>query len=95
MIAVTVHTSMKSNLWLEGARLLREPWMAATLADFYFNIFLISLWAAYKEANVTRAVLWIFLFALLGSIATSFYVLIQVVRLKPEEPLENILLRRR
>lgn len=93
MIGVTAYTSRQSNLITEWNRLGAEPWMRATLIDFYFNILIISTWAAYKEKNKLIAALWIAAFVLLGSIATAFYVFLQIARLKPGEPLQKILLR--
>jgi len=94
MIVVAVVTSLKSNLWEVGPSILSEPWNVATLIDFYFNILIISVWVVYKENNILKSILWIVAFVILGSIATSFYVLTQLFRLKPEESLSNLLLRR-
>ena len=94
MIAVAVYTSLQSDLFSEFGRLIREPWMAATLADFYFNILIFSLWVIYKENRMWPSVIWVLAFVCLGSIATAFYVLLQLVRLKPGEPVSSLLLRR-
>nr|XP_033508024.1 uncharacterized protein LOC104118591 isoform X5 [Nicotiana tomentosiformis] len=46
---------------------LLTPWMAATLIDFYINIFAIGSWVAYKESNWITALLWAVLLFCLGS----------------------------
>lgn len=93
MIALTIHTCMQQNLFAEWNRLGAEPWMRATLVDFYFNILILSAWAAYREKSKAVAALWIAAFILLGSIATAFYVFLQLRRLKAGDPIEKALLR--
>jgi len=48
---------------------------------------------AYKENTVWSRVLWLILILGLGNIAMSLYVLIQLFRLKPEQPAEALLRR--
>ena len=95
MIGVSVAASLSSNLFEVFPGLLAEPWVSATLVDFYLNILILSAWVIYKEKEIAWAVLWIALFVFLGSIATSFYVLLQLFRLKPGEPVHSILLRQK
>lgn len=95
MIGVAVWTSLQSNLWLEGPRLLREPWMAATLIDFYFNIFIISLWVVYRESSPLKSAAWVVSFVALGSISTAYYVFLQLYQLKPEESLDRLWVRKK
>lgn len=94
MIAATIITSQAQSLFEHGGRLMREPWMVATLLDFYFNIILISVWTLYREASPVKSVIWIVLFILLGSIATSFYAFLQLNALKPGESLGGIFIRK-
>jgi hypothetical protein len=93
MTALAVKTSFESNLFEVFGSLAAEPWVVATLVDFYFNIALISLWVAYKETKA-KAALWIASFVFLGSITTSLYILVQVLQWKTGDPLDSILLRR-
>ena len=65
----------------------------ATLYDAYFAFFTFWLWVAYKEKTVWRRILWLVLILSLGNIAMSLYVLIQLFRLKPEDPVEAVLWR--
>ena len=94
MIYIVVSTSLKSNLFTEWDYLGAIPWMQATLWDFYANILIIYLWILYKERNIGIRILWAVLLFCLGSIASILYVLIQLFRLKDDEPLENILLKK-
>ncbi|HTL70368.1 MAG TPA: DUF1475 family protein [Candidatus Eisenbacteria bacterium] len=93
MVVTTVAVSAKSDLFQAWPRLAREPWMAATLVDFYFNITILSAWALYREKKSAVAVLWILAFAALGSIATAFYVFLQLSKWRPGMPVSSILAR--
>ena len=94
MIYVTIATCLQSNLFEEWNTLGSIPWMRATLWDFYFNITILSAWVLYRETKLWAAVLWILSFVLLGSITTSFYVWVRLMKLKPGQHLQDILLRR-
>ena len=94
MIYLTISTSIESNLFKEWNALGSIPWMRATLCDFYFNITILSCWVLYKEKKPVVSISWIIAFILLGSIATSFYVWAELMRLKPGQPVQTILLRR-
>ena len=93
MIGVTIFSSFHSNLFAVWPVLAREPWVIATLQDFYFNILIISTWMLYKERKIIPCALWFMGFVLLGSIATAFYVLLQLTKLKPGQNPEAILLK--
>lgn len=88
-----IDTSFRSNLFTEWDYLMSIPWMQATLWDFYANIAVLLIWVYYKEASVVQKGLWTVLFITLGSIAVSGYVLLQVIKLKPGDSLDKILLR--
>ena len=94
MIYLAIKTSAQSNLSQLPPGVLNEPWFKTTLIDFYFNIVIISTWVIYKEHNWIKAFFWIFAFVALGSIATSFYVLRQFLKLKEGEGLEAVLLKK-
>ena len=93
MIYLATITSMQSDMFHLSPLVLNEPWFKTTLVDFYFNITIISAWVIYKEANFLRSLVWILLFILLGSIATAFYVFLQLSTLKEGEGLRQVLLR--
>ena len=94
MIYTVVRTSFESNLFTEWNYLGSIPWMQATLWDFYANIFVLLVWVYYKESNVGIKGLWTVLFICLGSIAVTGYVLLQLLKLKPGDSLEKVLLKR-
>ena len=94
MIWVVVETSLRSSLIEEWDTLAAIPWMTATLKDFYTNVFVIFLWVCWKEPGVFRKLLWLILLVGLGSIATTFYVLLQLFRLRPGEGIRELIVRR-
>ena len=89
-----VTTSLESNLFKEWDFLGSIPWMRATLWDFYINVFVIYLWIVYKERSIGIKILWLILLVCLGSIATCIYVLIQLFKLKPDDGVAELAVRR-
>ena len=94
MAYLAIRTSMQSDMFHLPAAVLGEPWFKTTLVDFYFNITIISSWMIYKENDWIRSILWIAAFILLGSIATGFYVFLQLNALRQGQRIEDVLCRR-
>ena len=96
MIGMTVYVCLHKPLWQAGTEFSwkASPWAVATLFDAYFGFLTFFVWVCFKERTLSRRVLWFFLIMTLGNIAMSGYVLLQLQRMKPEEPLSNLLLRR-
>lgn len=93
MIWLVYDTSMKSNMFQLPASVVNEPWFQTTLVDFYFNIVLIAIWLFYKERKIIFSIIWLIAFIVLGSIATSFYVFLQLNKLKPGDSLQKVFQR--
>jgi hypothetical protein len=93
MTFLTIRTSFEVSLWSAWDSFGRNPWAVATLHDAYFGFLTFWVWVAYKETTVWSRVLWLVLILGLGNIAMSAYVLIQLFRLKPEQPVEALLER--
>lgn len=93
MTVLTIRTSLTVSLWEARSSFAANPWAVATLYDAAFGFITFWLWVAYKESTVWLRVLWLVLILGLGNIATSLYVLIQLFRLRPGEPLEAVLRR--
>ncbi|MBP9853947.1 MAG: DUF1475 family protein [Candidatus Omnitrophica bacterium] len=94
MLYLVIVTSMKSDLFHLPSEVVNEPWFQTTLVDFYFLVTILSVWVIYKEKTVLTRILWILAFICLGSIGASLYVLVQFMRLKDGEGLEQVLLRK-
>ena len=92
IVYTVISTSIESNLFKEWDFLASIPWMKATLVDFYVNTVVIFTWMAFRENKWSVRILWLVLFVFLGSIATTFYVLLQLFALKKDEPVINAFL---
>lgn len=96
MLVVTSTASLKQPLW-EWTGLVAEPdrwWTYATLADAYFGFLTFYAWVFYKETAAVARAGWFVAIMLLGNIAMSVYVLLQLYHLRADQPAASILLRR-
>jgi len=95
MVVMTTYLSLQKPLWQAGSEFswAGSPWAAATLFDAYFGFLTFFVWVCFKERSLAAKVIWFVLIMALGNIAMSGYVLIQLSRLKPEEPLSNLVLK--
>lgn len=96
MLVVTVTASLHQPLWDWGG-LTTEPdrwWTYATLADAYFGFLTFYAWVFYKEARAASRIGWFVAIMLLGNIAMAVYVLLQLAKLRPGDPVARLLLRK-
>jgi hypothetical protein len=94
MTWATIRTSLKVSLWDAMPAFAASPWSMATLYDAYCGFITFYVWVFYKETAWASRILWFVLIMVLGNIAMSIYVLIQLFRLKAQEPAETMLWRR-
>jgi len=96
MIGVTVWASSRSSLLDPAVRAAynAQPWAIATLFDAYCGFITFFVWVAYREPGAGIKILWLILILTLGNIAMSLYVLLQLFRMKPGEPLSSLLSQR-
>jgi hypothetical protein len=89
MIGVTLWATTHSSLLDPAVRAAynAQPWAIATLFDAYCGFLTFFVWVAFRERGIGVKILWLVLILLLGNIAMSLYVLMQLFRLKPGEPL--------
>lgn len=95
IVYTVIDTSLQSNLFKEWDFLASIPWMKATLIDFYINTVVIFAWMAFREKLWSVRIAWLIPFVLLGSIATTLYVIIQLIKLDKDEPVINAFLIRK
>jgi len=95
MVSMTTYLSLQKPLWQAGPEFswASSPWAVATLFDAYFGFVTFFVWVCFKERSLAAKVLWFVLIMALGNIAMSGYVLIQLFRLKPDEPLSDLVLK--
>jgi len=91
MITMTIRTCLMVSLWKAWPGFAENPWAVATLWDAYFGFLTFYLWVVYKERRILIRLLWFVLIMSLGNIAMSFYVLIQLMGLRSNDPVESIL----
>jgi len=92
MIGVTLWATSRSSLMDPAVRAAfnAQPWAIATLFDAYCGFITFFVWVAYRERGVGIKTLWLVLILLLGNIAMSLYVLLQLFLRKPGEPLSSL-----
>lgn len=94
MLTATILTSREVALWSAWSSYAANPWAVATLYDAYSGFLIFFCYVAWRERSWGARLLWLVLILGLGNIATSFYLLLQLLRLGPEEPASAILSRR-
>ena len=92
MVTMTLTIQGYKSITLAGGEFdwVRSPWAIATLFDAYFGFIAFWVWVCFKERSVAGRALWFVLIMTLGNIAISGYMLIQLFRLKKDEPVANI-----
>ena len=96
MIGVTTWASVRQPMWQWGG-LTQAPdngWTIATLFDAYFGFVTFYVWLAYKERRWAPRIGWLIAILLLGNMAMSAYVLLQLRRLPKEESMATLLTAR-
>jgi len=93
MIAVTSWASLNQPVW-EWGGLTQAPdsgWTIATLFDAYFGFITFYVWVAYKELRWLPRIGWLMGILLLGNMAMSAYVLLQLRKLRADAPMAELL----
>lgn len=96
LLAYTSWASTRQPVW-EWRGLVEAPdngWTIATLIDAYYGFLTFYVWVFYKELRALPRVGWFVAIMLLGNMAMSAYVLLQLARLREDEPAAEILARR-
>jgi hypothetical protein len=93
MLVLTTMASLERGVFEAAGALWSDAWFGATLADAYCAFLAVFAWIAYRESRVAARVVWFILVVSMGSMAISAYVLIQLWRLEPGDPIERVLLR--
>ncbi len=96
MVVMTLHVQSHKSILLSPSEFSWQtsPWAVATLFDAYFGFTTFFVWVCFKERSLALKCLWFVLIMALGNIAMSGYVLIQLFKLRPDEPASAVLTRR-
>lgn len=92
MLTITTVASFERDIVEAGRDLLSDRWFQATLLDAYFGFVTFYVWVAYKERSIWSRILWFVLIMCLGNIAMAIYMLIQLAKLAPSDPVSSILI---
>ena len=93
LLAWTVWATMHQSVTAWGG-LTTPPdnyWTIATLLDAYFGFITFYVWVVFKERRWLPRIGWFVAILLLGNMAMSLYVLIQLWRLPSLQPVSSIL----
>ena len=93
MIIMTIRTSLQMNIMDSFPLFSANPWAVATLWDAYFGFITFYVWVAWRERGWGARGLWFLLIMGFGNIAMSGYMLIQLLKLKPDASMETLLRR--
>ena len=95
MVGMTTYISLHKSIMLAGTEFswAASPWAIATLFDAYFGFVTFYVWVCFKERSLGAKLLWFVLIMGLGNIAMSGYILMQLFKLRSDEPLSNLLVR--
>jgi predicted permease len=96
LLAFTSWASVQQPIW-EWQGLVTRPdngWTIATLIDAYYGFLTFYVWVFYKESRLLPRLGWFIAIMLLGNMAMAAYVLIQLSRLRSDEPASAILASR-
>jgi len=94
MLSVTITATIDQNIFEAVGNMWSNWWFKATLADAYFGFLTFFVWVAYKELHLWRKLVWFASIMLLGNLAISAYMLLELYRLQVGDTLETLLTRR-
>lgn len=99
LVSLFVFTSFASTQqpvwqWTGATQGEDRWWTAATLMDAYYGFLTFFVWVWFKERRWMPRVLWFVAIMLLGNMAMATYVLVQLARLRPDQPATAILTAR-
>ena len=94
MLSVTVTATIDQNIFEAVGNLWPNWWFKATLADAYFGFLTFFVWVAYKELHLWRKLVWFASFMLMGNLAISAYMLLELYKVQAGDTIETLLTRR-
>lgn len=92
LICTVWAASQQSVLAWGGLRGPDGPWTIATLMDAYCGFLTFYVWVFFKESRASARIAWFAGIMLLGNMAMSVYVLLQLARLRRGEEVSAILI---
>jgi predicted permease len=94
MLFITITATIDQNIFEAVGNMWPNWWFKATLADAYFGFLTFFVWVAYKEVHLWRKLLWFAAIMLLGNLAISAYMLLELYKVQVGDTPETLLTRR-
>ena len=94
MLSIIITASIDQNILEAVGNLWPNWWFRATLADAYFGFLTFFVWVAYKELHLWRKLVWFASFMLMGNLAISAYMLLELYKVQAGDTIETLLTRR-
>jgi predicted permease len=94
MLSLTITATIDQNIFEAVGNIWPNWWFKATLADAYFGFLTFFVWVAYKEVDLWRKLLWFAAIMLLGNLAISAYMLLELYKVQVGDTPETLLTRR-
>ena len=94
MLSLTITATIDQNIFEAVGNIWPNWWFKATLADAYFGFLTFFVWVAYKEVHLWRKLLWFAAIMLLGNLAISAYMLLELYKVQVGDTPETLLTRR-
>ncbi len=93
LFSYTFWASTQQAVWdWQGITLGPDRWWTlATLIDAYYGFLTFYVWVWFKERGSVARLGWFIAIMALGTMAMSAFVLLQLARLRPDEPVSAIL----
>ena len=85
LLISTIYASLDKDVFTAAALLWTDPWGKATLLDAYFAFLTFYMWVFYRESSWPKRILWFIAIMCLGNFAISTYVILQLLKLKPDD----------
>ena len=94
MLSLTITATIDRDIFEAVGEIWPNWWFKVTLADAYFGFLTCFVWVAYKELRLWRKLVWFAAIMLLGNLAISAYILLELYRLRAEDTIVTLLTRR-
>jgi hypothetical protein len=94
MLSLAITATIDQNMFEAVGNMWPNWWFKLTLADAYFGFLTFFVWVAYKEFQLWRKMVWFVSIMLLGNLAISAYILLELFKLREEDNFGTLLARR-
>ena len=94
MLSVIITASIDQNIFEAVGKMWPNWWFKATLADAYFGFLTFSVWVIYKELHLWRKLIWFASIMILGNVAISAYIMLELFKRQEQDNFETLLTRR-